>query len=53
MIGVNDSGGKPLAGGSIYRLTLPANILATNFWSATFYEAENASGLANGQGVHR
>ena len=28
---------------------LPPNIPAANFWSVTFYEAENASGLANGQ----
>jgi hypothetical protein len=28
---------------------LPPNIPAANFWSVTLYEAENASGLANGQ----
>jgi hypothetical protein len=38
-----------LVGGSNYRLNLPANIPAANFWSVTLYEAENASGLANGQ----
>ena len=36
-------------GGGNYRLHLPANIPAANFWSLTLYEAENASGLANGQ----
>jgi hypothetical protein len=41
--------GDPLSGGSDYKLTLPADIPAANFWSVTLYEAENASGLANGQ----
>jgi hypothetical protein len=49
MIGFTDSKGTPLSGGSNYRLNLPANIPAANFWSVTLYEAENASGLANGQ----
>ena len=38
-----------LSGGGNYRLNLPANIPAANFWSVTLYEAENGSGLANGQ----
>jgi hypothetical protein len=49
MIGFTDSKGTNLSGGSNYRLNLPANIPAANFWSVTLYEAENASGLANGQ----
>ena len=49
MIGFTDSEGAPLSGGSNYRLNLPPNIPAANFWSMTLYEAENASGLANGQ----
>jgi hypothetical protein len=49
VIGFTDSQGMPLVGASNYRLTLPANIPAANFWSVTLYEAENASGLANGQ----
>jgi len=49
MIGFTDSDGAPLSGGSNYRVRLPANIPAGNFWSMTLYEAENASGLANGQ----
>ncbi|MBI5503365.1 MAG: DUF1254 domain-containing protein [Deltaproteobacteria bacterium] len=48
-IAFTDSAGAPLSGGSNYRLKLPANIPAGNFWSVTLYEAENASGLANGQ----
>lgn len=49
MISFTDSKGVPLSGGSDYKLSLPANIPAANFWSVTLYEAENASGLANGQ----
>jgi len=49
MIAFTDSAGTPLSGGANYRLNLPPNIPAANFWSVTLYEAENASGLANGQ----
>jgi hypothetical protein len=49
MIGFTDGDGAPLLGGSNYRVTLPKDIPAANFWSVTLYEAENASGLANGQ----
>jgi hypothetical protein len=49
MIAFADSDGAPLSGCSSYRLKLPPNIPAANFWSVTLYEAENASGLANGQ----
>lgn len=49
MIGFTDSDGTPLVGANNYSLKLPANIPAANFWSVTLYEAENASGLANGQ----
>jgi hypothetical protein len=49
MIGFTESDGAPLSGSSNYRLKLPPNIPAANFWSVTLYEAENASGLANGQ----
>jgi len=49
MLVFKDSQGEPLSGGGNYRLNLPANIPAANFWSVTLYEAENASGLANGQ----
>jgi hypothetical protein len=44
-----DSQSNPLTGDNNYKLNLPANIPAANFWSVTAYEAENASGLANGQ----
>ncbi len=49
MIGFTDSEGTPLSGANNYRINLPANIPAALFWSVTLYEAENASGLANGQ----
>ena len=48
-IGFVDSDNNPLTGDSNYRLNLPANIPAANFWSVTVYDASNASGLANGQ----
>jgi hypothetical protein len=49
MVGFTDSDGLALSGGSHYQLLLPRDIPAANFWSLTLYEAENASGLANGQ----
>jgi hypothetical protein len=49
MIAFTDGEGQPLTGGRDYRLNLPVNIPAANFWSVTLYESENASGLANGQ----
>jgi len=49
MIAFTDSEGTALSGGASYRVNLPREIPAANFWSVTLYEAENASGLANGQ----
>lgn len=49
MMGFTDSEGVSLSGGSNYRLRLPPNIPAANFWSVTLYDAANSSGLANGQ----
>lgn len=49
MIAFNDATDTPLSGAKNYELHLPPNIPAGNFWSVTLYEAENASGLANGQ----
>jgi hypothetical protein len=49
MIGFTDSVGAHLSGAGNYRINLPANIPAANFWSVTLYEAENGSGLANSQ----
>ena len=44
-----DSDGNYLSGSSTYKLTMPANIPAANFWSVTLYDAANSSGLDNGQ----
>jgi len=49
LMAFTDSGGAPLSGGNSYRLSLPPNIPAMIFWSVTLYDAENSSGLANGQ----
>jgi hypothetical protein len=49
MVSFTDGAGEPLHGAMSYRLELPPNIPAANFWSLTLYEAENASGLDNGQ----
>jgi hypothetical protein len=49
MMAFTDASGTPLSGGSTYCVKLPPDIPAANFWSLTLYEAENASGLDNGQ----
>ncbi len=49
VIAFTDSEGTPLVGDANYRVNLPAKVPADLFWSVTLYEAENASGLANGQ----
>ncbi|WP_191577259.1 DUF1254 domain-containing protein [Achromobacter insolitus] len=49
MIAFEDADGDQLTGKQSYRLRLPPNIPADLFWSVTLYEAENASGLDNGQ----
>jgi hypothetical protein len=49
MIAFSDSTNTPLSGETDYRVNLPANIPAGNFWSLTLYDADNGSGLANGQ----
>jgi hypothetical protein len=49
MIAFSDSQSTPLMGENNYRINLPPNIPAGNFWSVTLYESENASGLANGR----
>ncbi|HEY4286610.1 MAG TPA: DUF1254 domain-containing protein [Puia sp.] len=49
VVAFNDSEGKPLNPAVTYKVSLPPNVPAANFWSLTLYEAENASGYDNGQ----
>ena len=49
MVGFKDADGNWLDGQNSYTLNLPKDIPAALFWSVTLYEAENASGLDNGQ----
>ncbi|WP_202980233.1 DUF1254 domain-containing protein [Marinobacter fonticola] len=49
MIAFKDADGDWLNGENSYTLNLPKDIPAGLFWSVTLYEAENASGLDNGQ----
>ena len=49
MIAFVDGQGENLSGGRRYRLRLPRDMPAANFWSVTLYDAEHGSGLANGQ----
>lgn len=49
MIAFEDADGAPLVGDQSYMVNLPKDIPAAAFWSVTLYEAENASGLDNGQ----
>ena len=44
-----DAEGDYLSGSRAYRLPIPANVPAANFWSVTLYDASNASGLDNDQ----
>ena len=49
LMAFTDSNGAPFSGDSHYHLRLPPKIPAAIFWSVTLYDAENSSGLANGQ----
>lgn len=49
MIAFKDGDGEWLNGENNYSVRLPKDIPAALFWSVTLYEAENASGLDNGQ----
>jgi len=44
-----DSEGAPLSGTLNYRLKLPSDVPAANFWSLTLYDAESSSALDNGK----
>src|SRR6266481_1636440 len=49
LMAFTDGEGAPFSGDGNYHLGLPPNIPAAIFWSVTLYDAENSSGLANGQ----
>jgi hypothetical protein len=49
MMAFKDADGDALVGSKSYKVNLPKDIPAELFWSVTLYEAENASGLDNGQ----
>jgi hypothetical protein len=49
MVAFQDSTGKPLYGGKSYKVSLPPDVPAKNFWSLTLYDGENSSGLDNCQ----
>jgi hypothetical protein len=49
MVAFKDADGNWLDGEHSYTVKLPKDIPAALFWSVTLYEAENASGLDNGQ----
>jgi len=44
-----DAAGEPLDGGKSYRLHIPANVPAKDFWSVLVYDALSRSQLQNGQ----
>jgi hypothetical protein len=44
-----DADGDYLSGGTSYRLHMPANVPAANYWSVVLYDADTRSLLDNGQ----
>ncbi len=44
-----DADGDYLSGGASYRLHMPANVPAANYWSVVLYDADTRSLLGNGQ----
>ena len=44
-----DADGDFLSGGASYRLHMPANVPAANYWSVVLYDADTRSLLDNGQ----
>jgi hypothetical protein len=43
LAGVRDGGGKPLTGGNSYRLHVPADVPAKQYWAVTVYDLASAS----------
>jgi hypothetical protein len=52
MVAFTDSDGTPLSAGGNYRVNLPANIPAANFWSLTPYECERPFMAQSGRATH-
>ncbi len=48
-VGYNDSTGAVLDGARNYRLNVPANVPAQNFWSVVLYDPQTRSELQTGQ----
>jgi hypothetical protein len=42
LVGANDSDGQPLRGDKTYRLHVPANVPARQYWAATVYDLDTA-----------
>jgi len=49
LFGPRDADGDFLNGGTSYRLHVPANVPAANYWSVVLYDADTRSLLDNGQ----
>ena len=49
LVGLRDADGDYLSGGTSYRLHVPANVPAENYWSVVLYDADTRSLLDNGQ----
>ena len=47
--GLTDSDGDDLDGGKSYRVHIPANVPAANYWSYVLYDSETRALLDNGQ----
>ena len=49
MKGIRDSNGQPMDGGKTYRLHIPPNVPANNFWAVTVYDVQTRSMLQTDQ----
>lgn len=49
LLGCRDADGDFLVGGQAYRLHVPANVPAANYWSVVMYDADTRSLLDNGE----
>jgi hypothetical protein len=49
LLGIRDADGDFLSGGQAYRVHVPANVPAANYWSMVLYDADTRSLLDNGQ----